>query len=127
MTQHIIFAGRLRFGDAFLLALEYQFAFKWSDPAQARQPELAGGRLGVQAQVENPHGDALTSQRLKNAHQIRDRAGKPLQLGNDENVCTNAAIADDDGLTGLSVPMFQKPQVREKLVGVGGREGPVPA
>ena len=67
------------------------------------------GVWGVQAQVENPHGDALTPQRLKNGHPIRDRAGKPLELGDDENVCTNAAIADEDGLTGLFVPMFPKP------------------
>ena len=30
----LVFAGRLRFGDAFPLAFEHHFAFKLSDPAQ---------------------------------------------------------------------------------------------
>src|SRR4029077_21033145 len=32
-----VFAGRLRFGDAFPLAFEHHFPFKLSDPAQYRQ------------------------------------------------------------------------------------------
>ena len=57
-----------------------------SDPAQRRQHQFPGKRLGVHAEIENPHGDTLTFQRLKNCHQIRDRASKPMQLGDDENI-----------------------------------------
>src|SRR5271165_1284859 len=82
----LVFAGRLRFGDSFPLAFEHHFAFKLSDPSQHREHQLAGRRLGVHAKIENPHGDTLPLQRLKNCHQIRDRSGKPIQLGDDKNV-----------------------------------------
>jgi hypothetical protein len=55
---------RLRFGYAFPLAFKHHFPFKLSDPAQHRQHQLAGRRLGVHAEIENPHGDTLTLQRL---------------------------------------------------------------
>jgi hypothetical protein len=55
----LVFASRLRLGDAFALAFEHHLPYKLSDPAQHRQHQLAGGRLGVHAEIENPHGDPL--------------------------------------------------------------------
>ena len=40
------------------------------------QHQLAGRRLGVHAEIENSYCDALTFQRLKDCHQIRNRVTK---------------------------------------------------
>jgi hypothetical protein len=45
------------------------------------------------SKVENPYGHALTFQRLKNGHQIRDRSGKPIQLGGNQDVALPAPTA----------------------------------
>jgi hypothetical protein len=63
-----------------------------------------------------PHDGAPTPQRLKDGHQSGGRAGKPLRLGDDENVCTTPQEPMTMGLTGRFVPMFPKPQCPAALV-----------
>ena len=64
--------------------------------------------VGVWAPVEHAYDDALTLRHLKNNHQIHDRAGKAPGWCRRRRPHTTA-IADDNGLTGLFVPMFPKP------------------
>jgi len=58
----LLFAARLRFGDAFPLALEHPFAFKLSDRAQLRPHELAGGY-----EVSRPRLRIRTTTRLRSS------------------------------------------------------------